>query len=116
MDTISINNIECWTHIGVPTEEREREQQLLVSLELSLSTKQAGAKDDVSKTIDYEEVVHSIHKLAKKERKTIECFAEDIAAMVLMDYKPKGGVKVTVSKHIIPGTESAEVSIERTGT
>ena len=111
-DVITIKDLEIETHIGVPEEERATAQHLLVTIELSTSTQEAGITDDISKSIDYQEVVDSVKNLATVERKTIEKLAEDIATHVQKDYNCSP-VSVMVKKFIIPETEYVAVSITR---
>ncbi len=112
MDSIEIQDIECWTHIGVPSEEREHEQCVVVSVEIFLDTKAAAKADDVSKSIDYGEVADHVLALAKKERKTLEKFAQDIADDLLKSFKPES-VKVSATKRPLPSMKSATVTITR---
>jgi dihydroneopterin aldolase len=111
-DRIVINDLEVWTHIGVPAEERATEQRLLVTVECMLDTRAAAKGDDVKKSINYLDVSNDIHKLARKERKTIERFAEDVATMVQRNYKPEG-VAVTVKKFALPGARDVSITITR---
>ena len=98
-DRISLRGIEVSTRIGVPESERAKPQRLLVDVELMHSLKPVAESDDVSKGIDYAEVVAVIQELAKTERKTVERFAEEIADALLKNFHPKGGVKISVHKY-----------------
>ena len=113
MDSIYLSNISVWTHIGVPDGERRIAQHILVSVELFCPLKNVSQRDDISVGIDYAKVTEAIQALAKTERKTIERFAEDIAAHLLMRCRPQGGVKVTVMKKPDLPLESASVTIAR---
>ena len=112
MDTLTIKDLEVWTHIGVPDEERTQEQRLLVSIDLFLDTKESALHDDVSKTIDYFSVANTLHEAAKIERKTIEKFAHDIAEMILETYKPLR-ITVTLKKFALQGSRYSSLSITR---
>jgi dihydroneopterin aldolase len=85
---------------------------LLVSVVLSGSLKVVAISDDVSKGIDYGTVTAAIVNLGKTDRKTVERFAEDVASMLLKDFKPES-VQVTVSKKPDLPLESASVTITR---
>ncbi len=113
MDSITLNNIETWTRIGVPDAERSHPQRLLVSLELFCSLKLVAASDDLSKGIDYQVVTDAILELGKSERKTAERFAEDIATMLLAKFKPAGGVRVSIQKKPPLPLEAACITITR---
>lgn len=112
MDTINIHELSVPAHIGITEEERADEQTLNVSIEMNLDLKKAAASDDVSDTIDYEAVCLRIKELGKTERNTIERFAEDIAQMILSEFKP-ASTQVTIDKHILPDTKSVGVTIMR---
>lgn len=111
-DTLTITDLELWTHIGVPKEERETEQRLLVTMEMSLDAQAAAQSDDVKKSINYFNVTEDLKQLALTERKTIERFAEDIAHMVLKKYRTSG-VTVTVKKFAIPESACVSITITR---
>jgi dihydroneopterin aldolase len=113
MDSIYLKGIELLTRIGVPDAERAAPQKLLVDVELFLSVKDAGESDDVTRSIDYKDVTDAVIALGMTERKTVERLAEDIAKMILKDFKPKGGVKVSVWKKPDLPLESACVTIIR---
>lgn len=113
MDSIFLQGIAVPTRIGVPEAERATVQTLLVDIELFLSTKEAAKNDDMTKTIDYQAVTDAVVALGKTERKTVERFAEDIAEMILKNFAPKGGVKVSVWKKPNLPLQSASVTITR---
>ncbi len=113
MDSLFIDGLELWTRIGIADEEREKEQRLTVNIELFLDLSPAGTNDDLTRSIDYLAVTQQVRELAKTERKTIEALAEDIAAMILKQFTPAGGVKVSVWKFPIPGVRSVAATIFR---
>lgn len=111
-DIICIQGLEVQTRIGVPDDERSTAQRVLISVHMHTSTKEAGTSDDVSLSIDYDAVAKIITEEAQKERKTLERFAEDIAARILKEFAPTG-VNVSIQKFIVPNTQAVSVSIVR---
>jgi 7,8-dihydroneopterin aldolase/epimerase/oxygenase len=111
-DTIIIKNLAVTTHIGVPDDERAHPQQLLISVTMHTHTRATGKDDDISKSIDYAQVVEDIQQLAATERKTLEKFAEDISSCILKNYTTSS-VSVEVRKFILPETDYVGVSITR---
>ncbi len=112
MDTICIAALEVPTHIGITKEERATEQVLKVSVEMYTDTSVAGTSDDVGDTINYETVANRIKELGTLQRNTIEKFAEDIAQMILNEFKPTS-VKVSAWKYILPDTDGVAITITR---
>ena len=44
MDTIAIEDLEVWFHVGVPDEERAHAQRLLISVEMDLDFRAAAPR------------------------------------------------------------------------
>lgn len=112
MDSIYLHAIECWTHIGVTTEEREREQLLVVSVELFTDTRKVAASDSVNEGVDYAKAVELVQKLSGEERNTVERFAEDVANAIVKKFSVES-VKVSVIKRPLPDVESVHITISR---
>jgi 7,8-dihydroneopterin aldolase/epimerase/oxygenase len=113
MDSILLDRIRVRTRIGVPDAERASEQLVLVTVELLHPLKVIGTSDDIRDGIDYQTVTERVVSLGKTGRKTVEHLAEDVATMILTDFRPQGGVKVTVCKTPDLPLESASVTIVR---
>lgn len=65
-------------------EERREEQSLVVSIAARLDTRAASATDDISATLDYEEVVREISKIVSSEEyQLVETLADRIARAIL---------------------------------
>lgn len=110
-DLLTIESLELRTRIGIPEEERQKEQLLIVTLEISLADS-GSHQDDLRRSIDYAAVVESVKELAKTEHRTMEFFAEETAALLLKDPRI-GGIRVTVKKFALPGIASASFTIIR---
>lgn len=111
-DLLTITDLELWTRIGVTKAEREAEQRILMTVAMELDTKAAAKSDDVKKSINYSDVTADLKECAKKERKTIERFAENIAQMILRKY-PAMKVMVNVKKFAVPESAHVSISINR---
>ncbi len=111
-DLLTITDLELWTHIGVPKAERDAEQRLLVTVEMTLDTVAAAKSDDVKKSINYVDVTEDLKALAQTERKTIERFAEDAARLILRKYKPCSAT-VTVRKFPLLPASGVSLTITR---
>jgi dihydroneopterin aldolase len=110
-DSLTIDSLELWTHIGMGEEERRSEQRLLVTIAMELAH-EGPHGDDLRRSIDYEQVVAHVRTEAKRERHTLECFAEEAAAMILGNFQPRR-VRITVKKFALPGVAGTSLTIER---
>ena len=118
MDKILIPDYRISCHVGVPQQERDVAQDVLIDIELQLDLSQAGGTDDFALTVDYGEVCDTAAKTVQgRPRKLIETIAEDVAAALLAAY-PVQTVRVQVRK---PGALAgrgipyAAVVVERHG-
>ena len=53
MDLITIKDLEVFYHVGVPDEERERPQKLLVTIEMEHDVTKAAKSDDIASKKTY---------------------------------------------------------------
>jgi dihydroneopterin aldolase len=119
MDTLSIVGLEVWVKIGCTADERAFPQRLEVDVEMGFPLSPAGQEDDLSKTVDYADVVHKIKKSMEikgpsaPEYHLSEAAAEGVASLILKTYKIVGAVTVRVRKRALPGIAYAEVEIVR---
>ena len=103
MDKIYINNLEFIGFHGVFPEEKKLGQKFLVSLELTVYTREAGKTGDLTKSVHYGLVAQDVEKLfLEKSIDLIETCAENIAEMVLKKYELVKEVKVIVKKPWAP--------------
>lgn len=106
---LHIPSLELWTHIGVPAEERAKEQRILVSLELEVR-EEAQKGDILGDTLDYEALVRAVKKCSRNERKTLERFGREIIEIIL-EFDRVEKVTVHLTKFIIPGTQGVTISL-----
>jgi dihydroneopterin aldolase len=95
---IHIRDVHCQAHIGVPSLERESLQEIRVDVLLDVDVSQAVEKDDISKTVDYEEVVDLLQQAAlSRPVSLIETLAEKMARELLRDSRIQS-LRLTVRK------------------
>lgn len=112
-DKIFISELEVQSRIGVTAEERKTPQRLLIDIEFRQSLADAGRSDNIRKTIDYDYAAKRVKALAEgRERNLIETLAEEIAAMLVKEFRPNS-VWLRVKKFPLPGTRYVAVEIER---
>jgi FolB domain-containing protein len=115
-DLIRIADLEVWTRIGVPDEERAQPQRLLVTLTLSVGDMgPAARKDDVRLTIDYADVAAKVKAFASaRPRRLLEAFADELADELLGVF-PMSHLRLEVKKFILSDARHVAVEIERPG-
>ncbi len=113
MDTITITNLEVFYRVGVPDEERERPQKLLVTIAMEKDVAQAAETDDIGDTIDYYAVSRQLLNFGEgKTWRLIEKLASDIAELTVREF---GAVSATVEvkKFVLPVAEHVSVRVTR---
>ena len=60
MDAIRLENIALFAHHGVTPQEQKQGQRFFVDVELTCDLTAAAREDDLSQTIDYEAVYHTV--------------------------------------------------------
>ena len=101
-DQLRIRGLEVMTTIGVPDDEREQPQRVLVDADIALDAKRAAGSDDVADTLDYGQLVADIEALAAAgERRLLERLAEEIADLIL-EQGIVEEVAVEVAKATVP--------------
>jgi dihydroneopterin aldolase len=113
-DLIRIADLEIWSVIGVPEEEREHRQRLLVTLELRVKDiGPAAYNDNVKMTVDYAAVAEQVKLTAElRPRHLIETLGEEIVTDILKTF-PVLGVKLEIRKYALPDADHVALIIER---
>ena len=107
---IKINDLEVRGRVGVPENERETPQRLLVSLRFQIETTFAAVNDQLIKTIDYAAVSREIEKAVEISRAhLIEKLVLDIGN-VLMARFPMRHLEVELKKFILPNARYVSVT------
>ena len=111
MTYIRIVDLEVHYCVGVPDEERQQPQRLLISVLMEHDFSLAAANDRLAQTIDYYAVTQRLLTLGEgREWKLIEKLAADIAGLILAEFKPLA-VTVEVKKFIIPEARHVAVTL-----
>jgi dihydroneopterin aldolase len=114
MDIIFINELHVTTLIGIYPREQAVPQTLEISLEIGVSTAQAGGSDDIRDTIDYALVVERLRaELEQRHFRLLEGLAEYVAGVLLGDFGA-AWARVSVAKPgAMRGVRRAGIVIER---
>lgn len=112
-DLIEVRGLRLRGRVGVTSDERLHDQQLVISLAARLDTRLASATDDVHATFDYEEAVREISKIVSAESyQLIETLADRIARAML-SHAGVLDVWVRIAKPEAPLSEEVdEVAVE----
>lgn len=115
-DLIEVRGLKLRGRIGVTADERQHDQPLVLSLAARLDTRAASTTDDLSATLDYEDLIRQISKIVSSEEYgLIETLADHIARHVLEQHPFVDDVWVRVAKPAAPLSEEVdEVAVEIT--
>ena len=67
MGKLYLENIEIFAHHGVFKEEKTLGQKFIISLELTLDTREAAISNDLTKSVHYGELCHKVEEEFTKE-------------------------------------------------
>ena len=117
MDKLYLENVEIFANHGVFQEEKKLGQKFIISVELTLDTREAAITCDLSKSVHYGELCHKIEEEFKKESyDLIETAVEKVAEYILFNYDMVKKAKVKLKKPWAPigrHLDYAAVEIER---
>jgi len=100
-DKIFIKNFRIPCKIGILEEERGKEQEVIVDVEIFRELREAGITDDIKKTVSYSEIRQKIYDTVScGESKLLETVAQKIASLLLEDIETwKVTVRVRKKKY-----------------
>lgn len=85
MDIVFVKNCRVLAKHGYYKEEHAKLQTFNVSVYVKVDTSEAGKKDDLHKTLNYEHIRKYIYEvLEQSPRSLVESLAEEIAGKVLL--------------------------------
>jgi FolB domain-containing protein len=114
MDKILIQNLHVIGILGVNYWERTTFREIIINVEISTDTRQAGQSDEIADCVNYSTLANGIRDLVERSRRyTVEALAEDIASYCLNE-PGISQAKVRVDKPgAIKGAESVAIEISR---
>jgi len=99
LTTITINDIEIETNIGICDWEYERNQTLFLSLELDYDASLAAQSDDINDALDYADVTNTSKAfIAHHPARLIEPRLKGLVDLLLKEYALIKTIKATLSK------------------
>jgi dihydroneopterin aldolase len=114
MDTIFLRDLRIRTIVGIWEWERRLPQLISIDLDMATDIRRSAASDEIADTLDYKGVSNRVRQFVADSRfKLIETMAEQIAAIVIDEFKVPW-VRVAVHKpQAIRGSRDVGVEIER---
>ncbi|MCX8493828.1 MAG: dihydroneopterin aldolase [Chthoniobacterales bacterium] len=110
---IVIQGLEVLARVGVPEEERESPQRLLIDLRFAALAQPESLHDDITRTVDYHALSLRVAEISvARPRKLIETLADELAESLFSEFSLRW-VEVTIRKFILPNTEWVSVTIRR---
>ena len=117
MGVIRLKNMQFYGFHGVSDSEKHLGGRFEIDLEMNLSLEEAGTTDDLTKTINYETIYHTVDICVKKDKfYLIEALANSVAKNILKSH-PIDSLVVKVRKPHAPVRgvlDTVEVEIKRT--
>ena len=108
-DSICLNGLELYCHIGVPEAERATPQRLTADISLLPPCSFAGMGEDISRTLDYDALSRRLVELAEAEPTVLlETLAHKLAACCVQEFGATRA-EVELHKYILPRLVSTSV-------
>lgn len=98
MGKISITGMEFFAYHGCFAEEQIIGNRFLVDVELVTDTSAAELSDDLSRTVNYQQVFFSVRREMQQKSKLIEHVARRIADALLREFPAIESLSVSVHK------------------
>jgi len=114
MDTIFISELKLDALIGIYAWEHEVPQTLQIDVELAVDASRSAQSGRIGDTVDYASVVQRITEtVTARHYALIERMAEDVAAMVLREFRTPW-VRISIAKlAALRGVKKLGIVIER---
>jgi dihydroneopterin aldolase len=114
MDIVYIRNLEIETVIGIYDWERKIRQKVTIDLDMAFDISKAASSDTIEDTLNYKAVAKRLISFVEaSEFQLIETLAEEIASIVLNEFKVSR-LKLTLGKPgAVTGARDVGVIIER---
>lgn len=112
-DTIHVEQLEMFAHVGVPDNERNAPQRITVTVTAWPNESLHGLGDDISRAVNYSAVARAVRDTVHERRdKLIETLAEAVAAQLLKVF-PIRRVRIELRKFVLPDAAHVSVTLTR---
>lgn len=112
-DSIHVEQLELFAHVGVPDHERRAPQRITVTVTVWPAAGLHALGDDISRTINYSAIARAVQEVVDERcDKLIETLGEKIADRLLSDF-PIRRIRVELRKFVLPGAQFVSVTLTR---
>lgn len=112
-DEIHIEQLEVFTRIGVPEQERANPQRLTVSISFWPSEKTGEAADNIERTVNYSAVAGETKNFVRDQSLNLIETLADRLAMHLLKTFPIQKVTIELRKFPLPDAEYVSATVTR---
>lgn len=115
MDTLSIRDLRISCIVGVYPDERKREQDLFVDIDLHFDFARVAESDHLADTIDYTDVANDLAGFVRAERfQLLETLARRAAVRILDRHPVLTKCRLVIRKPAaVPHAQGAVVTVEQ---
>ncbi|HLU69215.1 MAG TPA: dihydroneopterin aldolase [Fibrobacteria bacterium] len=115
MGTLSIRELRISCIVGVYPDERKREQDLFVDVDMGFDFSRVTASDQLADTVDYTEVAADLADYVRAERfQIIETLAQRACARILTRHPMLKRCRLVIRKPAaVPHARGAVVTVEQ---
>lgn len=98
METIILEEIKAYSHVGVSEKERSKKQKILISVNIEPEKRYSSIKDSIDNTINYSNIKTDVKNILKTGTfNLIETAAERVAHHIKRNYRVRN-VTIYVKK------------------
>ena len=113
-DEIHIEQLDVFTRIGVPEEERAKPQRLTVSISLWPYQQTSDLADHIERTVNYSAVAEETKNFVRDQSVSlIETLAERLASHLLKSF-PIQKLTIELRKFVLPDAKYVSITVTRT--
>lgn len=113
-DEIHIEQLEVFTRVGVPEEERAKPQKLTVSISFWPYQQANDLADHIERTVNYSTVAEETKNFLRDQAVSlIETLAERLASHLLKSF-PIQKLTIELRKFVLPDAKYVSITVTRT--
>ena len=113
-DEIRIEQLDVFTRVGVPEEERAKPQKLTVSISFWPYQQTSDLADHIERTVNYSTVAEETKNFLRDQAVSlIETLAERLASHLLKSF-PIQKLTIELRKFVLPDAKYVSITVTRT--